>query len=92
MAVIHTLNAEVGWQGISSVRQCWGGGGGYETLLGSSLLTAEGPIPYGPVLPLTDNKNTDEDRLASSHVWVKYLTRLSSLNIRSDVFCFVLEC
>lgn len=26
MAVIHTLNAEVGWQGISSVRQCWGGG------------------------------------------------------------------
>lgn len=42
--------------------------------------------------PPTENKNTNEDRLASSHVCMKYLTRLSSLNIHSDVFCFVLEC
>lgn len=47
---------------------------------------------YGPVLPLTENQNTNEDRLAPSHVCMKYLTRLSSLNTRSDVFCFVLEC
>lgn len=47
---------------------------------------------YEPVLPPAENQNTNEDRLASSHVCMKYLTRLSSLNTRSDVFCFVLEC